>query len=467
MISVIVPVLNESNTVAQVVRAARDDDDVAEVIVVDDGSIDGTPEQAAAAGARVITGTMLGKGASMADGMRAARGEVLLFLEANLREPAPNLVARMTRPVCDNEADFVKARFSGSAGRVTTLTARPLLRIFFPELSRLDQPLSGTVAARRSLLRDLEFESDDGVDIGLLIDAAVAGARIAEVDIGPLENDTQPLEVLGDLATQVTRTVLARAARHGRLKSAFISEVQEIERHMQSEVDIALEKMDKSEHLALLDMEGVLLRGRFVVELAHRIDKGALLSKYLDNDDYAPEERARRIAALFNGVPRELFEDIARELPLMPGAQETVLALRKGGFRVGIVTESYRLVADVVRRRCFADFCIANVMRFQRGKATGQVTLSPALRHPQGCAEHSCCKVNVMHHLVAKMGIDPSRVLAVADGENDICLLRAAGQSVAYRPTKSKVRSAAQHAIEGALTDLLSLIHFPRQAVLN
>jgi phosphoserine phosphatase len=405
---------------------------------------------------------MFGKGASMEDGMRAARGEILLFVEANLHEPADELVARMTRPIRNNEADFVKARSSQPAGRVTALTARPLLRIFFPELARFEQPLSGTFAARRALLRELEFESDHGVDIGLLIDAAIAGARIEEVDIGPVQRDTQPLDVLGDLATQVTRTVLDRAARHDRLKADFISEVQEIERHMQSELDIALEKLDKSEHLALLDMEGVLLRGRFVVELAHRLNKGAALSKYLDNDDYTRAERAQRIAALFHGVPRELFEEIARELPLMPGAQETVVALRKGGFRVGIVTESYRLVADIIRRRCFADFCIANVMRFQRGKATGRISLSPALRHPEGCIEHVYCKVNVMRHLQEKMGIGADRVLAVADGENDICLLRAAGQSVAYRPTKSKVRSAAQHVVEGALTDLLGLIHFPR-----
>ena len=68
MISVVVPVLNESPTVASVVQFARQSPCVAEVIVVDDGSIDGTPELAAQAGARVVTSTLLGKGASMEDG---------------------------------------------------------------------------------------------------------------------------------------------------------------------------------------------------------------------------------------------------------------------------------------------------------------------------------------------------------------------------------------------------------------
>ena len=69
MISVIIPTLNESATITSMVQFARRKRLVSEVIVVDDGSIDGTPELAKAAGARVFTSTMLGKGASMEDGI--------------------------------------------------------------------------------------------------------------------------------------------------------------------------------------------------------------------------------------------------------------------------------------------------------------------------------------------------------------------------------------------------------------
>src|SRR5205814_3037269 len=60
MVSVIIPVLNEAPTIAAVVAFARRSPRVSEVVVVDDGSIDGTPELARAAGARVVTSTMLG-----------------------------------------------------------------------------------------------------------------------------------------------------------------------------------------------------------------------------------------------------------------------------------------------------------------------------------------------------------------------------------------------------------------------
>ncbi|TAL03651.1 MAG: glycosyltransferase, partial [Verrucomicrobia bacterium] len=215
-ISVVIPVLNESARIASVVRLALGSPLVDEVLVLDDGSIDGTPELAHAAGARVITSTMLGKGGSLEDGLFAARNDFILYLDGDLAGLRKDLVELMAEPLLTNRADFVKASFSRRAGRVTALTARPLLQTYFPELTHFEQPLGGIVAARRELLRRLKFENDYGVDIGLLIDASLAGARIVEVDIGHIEHDSHDLEFLGEMATQVARTILDRAAACGR-----------------------------------------------------------------------------------------------------------------------------------------------------------------------------------------------------------------------------------------------------------
>ncbi len=55
------------------------------------------------------------------------------------------------QPILNNEADITKTKFKRVAGRVTELTAKPLLNFFFPEL-KFDQPLSGQFAAKRSFL---------------------------------------------------------------------------------------------------------------------------------------------------------------------------------------------------------------------------------------------------------------------------------------------------------------------------
>lgn len=460
-ISVVVPVLNESRTIASVVRFAKKSPFVGEVLVVDDGSIDGTPELAEAAGARVVTSSMLGKGASMEDALEQARHDILLFLDGDLRGLHRNLVERMVMPLAKNETDFVKAKFTRSAGRVTILTARPLLRTYFPELAHLTQPLGGIIAARRDLLRQLRFENDYGVDVGLLIDALARRARIFEVDIGSLSHDSKPLDLLGDMATQVARTILERAAEWGRLRVTSLRAARERDRVHRTDLRNSLHMLKQTTKLALLDMDGTLLNGRFVVELASRTDRLNQLDNFLDNPSMDAVRRSRNIASVFAGVHQKAFLQTAREIPLMQGAVEMVVGLRKLGYLVGIVTDSYRIAAETVRRRVFADFVIAHVMKFHNDKATGRLTLTPAMLSPRSCRKHKLCKLNVLHHLSAEAGMTFENILAIGDSDNDACMLEAAGMSIAFNPKSSLVRDSARHVVKDDLRKILPLFGTP------
>jgi phosphoserine phosphatase len=374
---------------------------------------------------------------------------------AGLRE---DLIEQMTSPLVEERADFVKARFSRSAGRVTTLTARPLLRIFFPELASYEQPLGGIIASRRSFLRGFRFEADYGVDIGLFVDAALAGGILLEVDIGCIEHDSQSLESLGDMASQVVRTLFDRATRYSRFNITHVREVEEVERRTQAEMSVVLQKVGQARRLALFDMDRVLVDGRFVVCLAQRTNKSAELSEFLDHYEISLEERCQRIASLFADVPREVFQQTARDMPLTAGAADTIIKLRKAGFCVGIVTDSFAVASETIRRRVFADFSVAHLMIFRGGAATGRLMLSPAMSHPHGCPEHSSCKRNVMLHMLDRMKIGAGQVLAVGDGENDICMLREAGISVAFHPMTPRVAEAARHVVAGSLNEVIPLV---------
>ena len=169
--TVVIPALNEAKRIADVVAYALRDPATAEVIVVDDSSVDDTAALAARAGAKVITSSMLGKGASMHDGVLHAQRDLLVFLDGDLAGLRPNIITDLCMPLLRGDADFVKARFGRAGGRVTELTAKPMLKVFFPELAHVAQPLGGLIAARSSLLKALDFEDGYDVDIGLLIDA--------------------------------------------------------------------------------------------------------------------------------------------------------------------------------------------------------------------------------------------------------------------------------------------------------
>ncbi len=233
----------------------------------------------------------------------------------------------MTGPILEGSADLVKARFDRSAGRVTLLTARPLLSAFFPELARFTQPLGGIVAARRSLLRNIRFENDYGVDIGLLIDAATRGARIAEAHIGWIDHENQSLEALSEMAKQITRVILDRAWKRDRLSINQVRDMEEMERRTRSQLlppARATTAYDAQGRFALFDMDGVLLDGRFVVDLADRVGAQQELSRLLDNPALPDDERSTVIASLFAGVSQDAFEETARSIPLSPGAADAV-----------------------------------------------------------------------------------------------------------------------------------------------
>lgn len=465
MVTVVIPVLNEAKTIDSVIRFAFSQADVTEVIVVDDGSVDDTPAIASRAGATVITSTLLGKGASLADGLGLARNEIVVFLDGDLEGLVPDLVARLIEPIQDNKASFVKAKFSRASGRVTTLTAKPLLRVFFPELARFEQPLGGIVAARKSTLSKISLETDYGVDLGMLIDLHMLGESIAEVDIGALQHDSQPLQDLSSMANQVIRTLFHRAAKYNRFQIQQLMEVEEWERRTDSHLANFPGLKGESEAIALFDMDGTLVRGRFIVNLAVETGRTNLLFKFLDNTELHPVERTRLIARIFENIPMETFVNVARKMPLFDGVIETIRELRRLGFRVGIVSDSFRVAAETIRRRVFADFSLAHVMRFNHGIATGEVGICPSMFHQHGCESHLICKMNALLHISETTGIPLENFIAIGDGENDMCMLQTVGQSFAFHPKADRVRQAASDVIDGEFSDILKKLSLKFQSI--
>jgi len=170
-------------------------------------------------------GPAAGKGDAMWRSLSVATGDVVMFLDADTTNFERHFVYGMLGPILTEPGvRFAKATYHrpllgpggdvlDDAGRVTELTAKPLLRIFFPELSGFGQPLAGEFVAHRELLTEIPFLTGYAVETGMLIDVArTAGLdAMAQVGLGARHNRSKALRELGSMSYSVARTVVERA----------------------------------------------------------------------------------------------------------------------------------------------------------------------------------------------------------------------------------------------------------------
>ena len=249
-ISLALPALNEDETVGRVIRTLRNALQrrvplIDEIVLIDSNSTDRTRQIARRLGIPVYVhqellpelGARFGKGEALWKSLLVTRGDLVVWIDTDIVNIHPRFVYGVLGPLLnDRRVQFVKGFYrrplrvgdrmqAGGGGRVTELTARPLLNLFYPELSGVIQPLSGEYGGRRAALEQLPFFSGYGVETGLLIEVfeRFGLPAIAQVDLLERIHHNQPLDALSKMSFAIIQAVIAKIER--RYERAILEDV--------------------------------------------------------------------------------------------------------------------------------------------------------------------------------------------------------------------------------------------------
>jgi glucosyl-3-phosphoglycerate synthase len=244
VISLALPTLNEEKTVGKIITTLQRNlmeryPLLDELIVIDSNSEDSTVQIAESLGVPVFKhpdilpehDSFRGKGEALWKSLYVTRGDIVVWIDSDISGLHPKFVYGLVGPLLsDRDVGFVKGFYrrplnlggqlmTTGGGRVTELTARPLINLFFPELSGLVQPLAGEMAGRREVLESVPFFTGYGVETGLLIDILehFGLASIAQADLETRVHRNQSLLSLSKMAFAIIQVVIERLGQRDRI----------------------------------------------------------------------------------------------------------------------------------------------------------------------------------------------------------------------------------------------------------
>jgi nucleotide-binding universal stress UspA family protein len=267
-ISLGLPALNEEKTIGRIIKIMQAElmerhPLLDEIVVIDSNSKDRTAEIAQGLGVPVVAhpdilhqyGSRRGKGEALWKSLSVLRGDLIAWIDTDIANIHPRFVYGILGPLIRNpRMMYVKGFYqrplrmgrkleARGGGRVTELAARPMLNLFYPELSGLVQPLAGEYAGRRTALERVPFFAGYGVETGLLIDLLTQYGlnAIGQVDLEERIHRNQSLMALSMMSFEIIQVVMQRIgrARHVELVNDLnrsMKLIRQVRTHFQLEV---------------------------------------------------------------------------------------------------------------------------------------------------------------------------------------------------------------------------------------
>ncbi len=286
-ISLCLPTLNESQTIEYILRTTKkelyQEGLLDEVIVIDSGSTDSTLDIVKSIGFKIIRhkdilkkyGTNQGKGEALWKSLHVLNGDIIAWCDSDIKNFHSKIIYGILGPlIMYDEILLVKAfyrrplKIDGSymkseGGRVTEILVRPILNLFYPELSRILQPLAGEYAARREILEQIPFFTGYGVETGMLIDIYEKFGldKIGQVNVIRRIHKNQPLSALSKMAFGILQAVLEKLQHYNKI--IIVKELNKIFSqidYFKKEYFISQIKLEEKERPPMAEIEEYMIR---------------------------------------------------------------------------------------------------------------------------------------------------------------------------------------------------------------
>ncbi|MBK8657837.1 MAG: HAD-IB family phosphatase [Bacteroidetes bacterium] len=233
------------------------------------------------------------------------------------------------------------------------------------------------------------------------------------------------------MSKEVAQTIILKAASSKNPHYNFeeLGVLNEIRSQMEFALDNQLSTLNK---LVVFDMDNTLLKGRFIDTCANQFDfKKELMNIRSSETDVII--LTKRIATLLKGKAISELIAIADSIPIIEGTKEIIAELKKRGYIVGIISDSYDCITNHVKNKLGMDFSLSNELEFSKSICTGEVKIPSFLfSHPDSLCKHTLCKTNAMLNVLNKYQIKRENTITIGDSMNDLCMIKEAGLGIAF-----------------------------------
>jgi glucosyl-3-phosphoglycerate synthase len=288
-ISLCFPTLNEAQTIGKILDIVRssiyEPGLVDEVVVIDSNSMDRTVSIVRSAGFKVVQhnkilsscGSFPGKGDALWKSLAALKGDIIIWCDSDIMNFKPRFIYGILGPILiDDRISYVKGFYrrplkldksylKSEGGRVTEILVRPLLNLFYPQLSKIFQPLSGEYAGRREVLESIPFSTGYGVEVGMLLEIyeRLGLEAIAQVNLKRRVHRNQPISALSKMSFGILQTFIGKLKKYKKVNlSSELNKIYNQIEYINKEYIITPLELEEMERPPMIEVKEYIERKR-------------------------------------------------------------------------------------------------------------------------------------------------------------------------------------------------------------